>query len=220
MGWDPVRQRVVLFGGEGMNRTLNDTWEWDGTTWTDVTSVPSPSPRGFTDLVWHPPRRSHMVYAGSSGLFAVLDDTWERRGPDWAQQPIPAQPAARQGASSAPLADGSGIVVFGGGVANGVVNDLWQLRWRNSGRYELCTVDADEDRDGLRGCADPDCWSTCTPECPPGVTCNTAWPRCGNGTCEPRENCRICSDDCTCTPACGDNVCDPGETAATCKGDC
>jgi cysteine-rich repeat protein len=218
MGWDPLRQRIVLFGGEGMSRTLNDTWEYDGATWTDVSGSQAPPPRGFTDIAWNAPRRAHTVYAGSSGTFAVLDDTWERRSSDWAQQPIPAAPVARQGATSAPLADGVGIVVFGGGVLNTIVNDLWHLRWRNTGRYELCTVDVDEDRDGLAGCADPDCWATCTPECPPGASCNMAWPRCGNGTCEPRENCRICPGDCACTPVCGDNVCDPGET--NCAGDC
>jgi hypothetical protein len=35
LGYDPVRKRVVLFGGfdsEGNN--LDDTWEWDGERWT------------------------------------------------------------------------------------------------------------------------------------------------------------------------------------------
>ena len=35
MGYDPVRQRVVLYGGFDSSRNdLADTWEWDGEAWT------------------------------------------------------------------------------------------------------------------------------------------------------------------------------------------
>jgi hypothetical protein len=34
MGYDPVRERIVLYGGFGSNRNdLDDTWEWDGQNW-------------------------------------------------------------------------------------------------------------------------------------------------------------------------------------------
>src|SRR6185436_16089127 len=34
MAWDTVRQRVVMFGGDGGVALLADTWIWDGTDWT------------------------------------------------------------------------------------------------------------------------------------------------------------------------------------------
>lgn len=35
MGYDLVRKRVVLYGGfDSARNNLNDTWEWDGETWT------------------------------------------------------------------------------------------------------------------------------------------------------------------------------------------
>ena len=35
LGYDPVRKRVVLYGGFDSSRNnLNDTWEWDGKRWT------------------------------------------------------------------------------------------------------------------------------------------------------------------------------------------
>ena len=46
MAYDAVRQRVVLFGGSNTNTILNDTWEYDGTTWTQRTPATSPSARG------------------------------------------------------------------------------------------------------------------------------------------------------------------------------
>jgi hypothetical protein len=34
MVYDPVRKRIVLYGGFASNRDdLNDTWEWDGSEW-------------------------------------------------------------------------------------------------------------------------------------------------------------------------------------------
>jgi hypothetical protein len=36
---------------------------------------------------------------------------------------------------------------------------------------ESCAPGEDLDGDGLAGCADPDCWWTCTPACPPYTTC-------------------------------------------------
>jgi hypothetical protein len=34
IGYDPVRKRIVLYGGFGSNRNdLDDTWEWDGQGW-------------------------------------------------------------------------------------------------------------------------------------------------------------------------------------------
>ena len=33
MTYDPVRDRVVLFGGKRNEANLGDTWEWDGRRW-------------------------------------------------------------------------------------------------------------------------------------------------------------------------------------------
>ena len=40
MGGGPkdLRELVVLFGGETSSETFADTWEWDGTTWTQRAS--------------------------------------------------------------------------------------------------------------------------------------------------------------------------------------
>ena len=49
-------------------------------------------------------------------------------------------------------------------------------------------------------------------------------PACGNGTCNPGENCTDCPGDCgACTPippSCGNGTCNPGENCADCPGDC
>lgn len=34
MGYDPLRKRIVLYGGFDSSTKFDDTWEWDGHTWT------------------------------------------------------------------------------------------------------------------------------------------------------------------------------------------
>jgi len=36
MAFDTVRNQVVLFGGKDNNKTLGDTWVWNGSTWTQI----------------------------------------------------------------------------------------------------------------------------------------------------------------------------------------
>ncbi|MFQ5507494.1 MAG: kelch repeat-containing protein, partial [Planctomycetota bacterium] len=54
MAYDPIRKRVVLFGGFFGPLTpvkvagrvyFDDTWEWDGKTWQPRRPLHSPSPR-------------------------------------------------------------------------------------------------------------------------------------------------------------------------------
>ncbi len=55
--------------------------------------------------------------------------------------------------------------------------------------------------------------------------------KCGDGTCDPKENCEVCSADCGCPAVerceerlcvtyCGNSVCDPDEECSSCRGDC
>jgi hypothetical protein len=92
---------------------------------------------------------------------------------------------------------------------------MFVLTWQSGAATDACTR-TDHDGDGLAGCADPDCWPTCAPACPPGVACEGA--TCGDGTCDaPREGCDSCAADCgACESFCGDGASDPGED---CPGD-
>ena len=36
MAYDPLRQRVVLYGGIGAEGRLADLWEWDGAQWIKI----------------------------------------------------------------------------------------------------------------------------------------------------------------------------------------
>lgn len=221
LAWDPIRRELVLFGGIGgsTSNELADTWTWDGTDWTERTTNIGPPGRQYGGLAWDAARQAMMLTAGTTSKGVQFDDTWQWNGTTWKVVAAPPTPVHEQTAIvSAP--GGAGILTVGGVGTSGAVDDLWRLRWDGEQNYEQCRLTTDDDRDGAKGCEDPDCWATCSPLCPPGSTCDPSAPHCGDHTCDPVEDCRSCPGDCACTAVCGDLFCDSGETQASCPGDC
>src|SRR5712692_7118621 len=86
---------VVLFGGFNFaTGNFNDTWSWDGATWTQVMPASSPPPRHFAAMTRD--RAGRVVLFGgeaphdSANNVVLLNDTWSltpalsitpRRGP-------------------------------------------------------------------------------------------------------------------------------------------
>src|SRR5205814_363598 len=86
LAYDSVRHVAVLFGGMVFPRQLgdysNDTWEWNGTDWTQRTPAVSPPPRRFHATAWDS-ARARLVVFGGAGETNVLADTWEWDGSQW-----------------------------------------------------------------------------------------------------------------------------------------
>jgi cysteine-rich repeat protein len=214
MGYDPIREQTVIFGGGSA-----ETWTWDGTDWTQASPPLSPSARNFATFVWQPVRAKLALVAG--GLQAPTSEVWEWSGTTWEQIAVPPLPRTRRDATVVATRSGDGFTMMFGSPAQGLatVDDAWTLRWQSDQTSDTCDVPIENDGDGLLGCADPDCWYTCTPQCPPQTSCPPDAPRCGDGSCNATlETCSSCPDDCgACAPICGDGQCDAGED---CPGDC
>lgn len=124
MAYDSVHHQVVLFGGEGPITNiyaplpmLNDTWTWDGTTWTQQFPQNSPSPRSSYSMAFDSDLGVVVLFGGFNGG-GFLNDTWTWDGSNWTeqpQQPIFAAPAPRSGASMAYDSVRHQLVMFGGG---------------------------------------------------------------------------------------------------------
>jgi hypothetical protein len=79
--FDAARGRTVLFGGGPFGGApLGDLWEWDGTRWTQRTTVASPGPRTRPGIAYDS-ARNRTVLLGGRGPIAYLQDTWELFAP-------------------------------------------------------------------------------------------------------------------------------------------
>jgi cysteine-rich repeat protein len=85
MAFDPVRHRVVLFGGNDpiAKMDLADTWEWDGTSWTlavdpaMTTQHPSARPNA---AAFFDPKTGRIVLTGGGQDATPIKDTWAYDG--------------------------------------------------------------------------------------------------------------------------------------------
>ena len=81
MVYDASRQRVVLFGGNANGGRVDDTWEYNGTTWTQAAPNSKPSARDQHALAYDSVRQRVVLFGGLSGV--TLADTWEYNGTTW-----------------------------------------------------------------------------------------------------------------------------------------
>lgn len=142
MVWDPVRHRILMFGGNDpdLNATA-DLWEWNGAagTWTKLTPTPRPA-------AWPPARESPgMTYDAGRGRLivasgytpltspGVADDVWEWNSADgkWTDRTPDPRPAAWYDARQDPsmgMDPSSGRAVLLGGFSGGAAlkNEMWE----------------------------------------------------------------------------------------------
>jgi hypothetical protein len=94
---DAVRGTTVLFGGSvapSVSSVRNDTWEWNGTAWTQRTSPAAPSPREGAAMAYDPVRARIVLFGGRDGPTAQdqFADTWEWNGASWTPVQVPLPP--------------------------------------------------------------------------------------------------------------------------------
>jgi hypothetical protein len=78
---------VVVFGGRNSTAsTMNDTWEYDGTTWVERTdpNLPIPPARRAAELVYHSSLNASFLHGGQGS--SQLNDLWEWNGEQWLQR--------------------------------------------------------------------------------------------------------------------------------------
>jgi hypothetical protein len=87
--YDASRERTVLFGGMATG-WKSDTWEWDGTSWTDVAPTDpegdgNPIARWFCDMAYDSTRERVVMYGGLQAVGGTNDDLWDWDGVSWQQ---------------------------------------------------------------------------------------------------------------------------------------
>ena len=132
-----VNDTVVLFGGVGGTSPnnlayLNDTWTWNGSSWTQQTAS-GPSIRGYYGMASATDSApSVILFGGFTGVDGQdRSDTWFWTGANWSNNIDIFGPSGREDLAMAAL-NGS-VVLFGGcGSESGVFSDTWVFdgtRW-------------------------------------------------------------------------------------------
>ncbi len=131
MAYDSARGVTVLFGGytgtpvdepAGWN---NETWEWDGTTWTQRL-VSGPSPRMWHAMAYDSKRGVVVLFGGTVITGNGFDnETWEWNGIAWTQRPVTG-PSARAKHAMAFNSGRNVCVLVGGDAAGTPSGDVWE----------------------------------------------------------------------------------------------
>ncbi|HEV8456281.1 MAG TPA: kelch repeat-containing protein [Gemmatimonadales bacterium] len=141
--YDPLRQRLLVFGGSDNDTVTNDLWELKLTgtpTWTRLQTTGSrPAARQAHGLLYDPRRDRLLLFGGADGSNQTLNDIWELPlavAPlAWIQSlPLGLQPDPRAYASAIYDSTGDRVILFGGALAvsdtgppTNFLNDVWAL---------------------------------------------------------------------------------------------
>jgi hypothetical protein len=132
MVYDGARSQVVLFGGNNTlansftEVSLQDTWVFNGTTWTQKSPATSPPTRTFAGMAYDSGNQVTVLFGGydeASGT--TYGDTWLWNGTNWSPQSPAASPPARSKFAMSYDSTRLETVLFGG--------DLFSDTWTWSG---------------------------------------------------------------------------------------
>jgi hypothetical protein len=131
MAFDSARGKVVLFGGDVGGDENDETWEWDGTNWTQLNPVTRPQTREGHAMAYDSDRGRVFLFGGhyNSGVDQYLNDVMEWDGKNWSQKFSVANPSPRAyNALAYDVARGK-VLLFGGGHYSGdfrIFDDTWE----------------------------------------------------------------------------------------------
>ena len=137
LAYDAARQTVLLFGGTNWKvevpgsggTAYDDTWTWDGTTWTKQFPSASPSARSYFSMAYDAVLQHVVLFGGAVGgdWTHSADDTWIWNGFNWAQFDPATTPFNRYNYGMDYDSEQKVIVMFGGDSTGPSLNDTWRL---------------------------------------------------------------------------------------------
>ena len=140
MAFDPVREQLVLFGGNVSSTYYPETWVSDasGEGWREV-STTFVSGRHSAAMEWDAVNEVVVMFGGLRADNTFLDEFWAWDGTDWSPINVSPRPPARYSHSMVADPATGHVYVFGGrGVGNTNLNDLW--RWNGEAWTHLDEV--------------------------------------------------------------------------------
>jgi len=132
MIYDPVGQRIILFGGSyysGSYTFYGDTWSYDvaKAEWTKLTTMGSPNARFNHVMVYDSDRKEIVVFGGFS-YSGRVGDTWVYNiaSNKWTNETPDKSPSRRSDPGAAYDAKNKKVIIFGGyGYDDIIQGDTW-----------------------------------------------------------------------------------------------
>src|SRR5581483_4311008 len=119
MTYDPTLKKTVLFGGYDGFSYVDQTWVWDGTSWSRQKNHPAPA-RTLTSMWYDPNLKKTVIYGGIGRLTSTdritrYSDMWTFDGTGWTQlTPNGGTPGPRYGAQTVVDPHTNHVLLFGG----------------------------------------------------------------------------------------------------------
>jgi len=128
MAYDKISGTLILFGGYSNGSVLlNDTWSFDGTTWTNLNLTNPPSPRYFASMAYDEISGKIILFGGAGEDIVLFNETWRFDGTTWVNHNLANPPSERYYAFMAYDGTMGKVILFGGADISGYFNDTWSL---------------------------------------------------------------------------------------------
>jgi hypothetical protein len=153
LGYDEATDQLLLFGGFGLNQgeQLNDTWNWNGTNWVELSPTDSPSARIYTSLAYDNATGQLLLYGSNC---SCQEDTWNWNGSNWEELSGLGGPPGYATPSMSYDPDTSTIVLFGGENFSGSQDSTWS--WNGGEWIDVSPSESPNERYGDAVVYDPD----------------------------------------------------------------
>jgi Astacin (Peptidase family M12A)/Galactose oxidase, central domain len=127
MVFDSFRNVGVLYGGDASGVRSSQTWEWNGTAWSQRNLANPPAARFYHAMAYDSVRHQTVMFGGSL-TGALNGDTWEYNGTTWTRRmPTGSTPSPRAAHAMCYDPVRHVTVLFGGSTDVNVANDeTWE----------------------------------------------------------------------------------------------
>jgi hypothetical protein len=114
--FDRLHGELVQFGGVNAYECAecNNTWVWDGTTWSQRQPQNSPPGRFGAGFVYDEARQNSVLFGSPSQLPELINDTWVWDGQAWIEKHPALSPSPRGGVNMVYDSNHKQVILFGG----------------------------------------------------------------------------------------------------------
>lgn len=123
--YDDSASRVILFGGGTQLNLPSETWAWDGTTWSQLTTSNDPPLRNDHAMASRPGKTNQKILLfGGVDASGTRSDTWTFDGSDWTQHAVVGPPGLHRGGLV--FHEAAGRFIHFGGLDNFCFSDTYE----------------------------------------------------------------------------------------------